>query len=195
MISAIVLAAGQSKRMGQPKMILPWGDTTVIGKVIKTLLDAGVKDISVITGGHHQEVTQAIHSLPVRIVYNSDFEKGEMISSIITGLKSLEKQTEAALIVLGDQPQIEPEVVEIIVDTFYQRGEKIIVPSYRIHRVHPWFLPRSFWNEIFDLDEGKNMRDYLNRREKDLYYINVDTSSVIQDLDTPDDYGQYLPRW
>jgi molybdenum cofactor cytidylyltransferase len=194
MISAIVLAAGQSKRMGQPKMILPWGDTTVIGNVIKTLMDARVKDISVVIGGHHQEVTQAILSLPVRIVYNPDFEKGEMISSIITGLKSLEKQTEAALIVLGDQPQIEPEVVEFIVDTYHQRGEKIIVPSYRMHRGHPWLLHRSFWNEIYNLGEGKNMRDYLYRREKEIFYLNVDTSSVIQDLDTPDDYGQFHPR-
>jgi len=194
MISAILLAAGQSKRMSRPKMILPWRDTTVIGYVLKTLMDAGLKDISVITGGHQQEVKQAILSLPVRIVYNPDFEKGEMISSIITGLKSLEEQTEAALIVLGDQPQIEPEIVENIVDTYHQRGEKIIVPSYRMHRGHPWLLHRSFWNEIFALGKGKSMRDFLSRREKEIYYLNVDTSSVIQDLDTPDDYGQFHPR-
>ena len=82
MISAIILAAGQSKRMGQPKMLLPWGELTVIEHVITTFLNAGIEDMVVITGGAREQVEGAIAQYPVRKVYNSDYAAGEMLSSL-----------------------------------------------------------------------------------------------------------------
>jgi molybdenum cofactor cytidylyltransferase len=82
MIAAIILAAGQSRRMGQPKMLLPWGKLTVIEHVITTFLNAGVEEVLVITGGARLQVERATAGYPIRRIHNNDYAQGEMLSSI-----------------------------------------------------------------------------------------------------------------
>ena len=72
-VGAVVLAAGRSRRMGRPKMILPWGETTVIGQVVNVLLAAGVDDLLVVTGGAREDVESALVDMPVRTIFNPDF--------------------------------------------------------------------------------------------------------------------------
>ena len=105
MISAIILAAGQSKRMGQPKMVLPWGKSTVIEQVVMTFLQAGIEDILVVTGGAHEVVEKTLDPYPVRKIYNPDYAAGEMLSSLQLGLSKLHREAQAVLVGLGDQPQ------------------------------------------------------------------------------------------
>ena len=137
-ISAIILAAGQSKRMGQPKMLLPWGGTTVLGKVIETIQQAGIAEILVITGGAQKEVERVVagHGLP--FLHNPDYAKEEMLASIQLGIKGQSVQSAAALICLGDQPQVEEESVQLVCGSFRQTGSGIVVPSYQKRRGHPW---------------------------------------------------------
>jgi len=193
MISAIVLAAGQSKRMGRPKMVLPWGDTTVINQVVSTLIQAKLTEIIVITGGNHEEIEGELSGQPVNCVYNADFDQGEMLSSVQLGLKSLNAESEAALIVLGDQPQIEAHVVDAILHTYKFKHEKIIIPSYMMHRGHPWLLDRALWQGVIDLSQPDSLRDFLNQNAEFIYYLVVDTVSVMHDIDTPTDYEQFKP--
>ena len=89
MITAIILAAGQSKRMGQPKMLLPWGNQTVLSHVIKLFREAGVEDILVVTGGAKEQVEKAIEHLKVRTIFNQQFADSEMLSSIHCGISAL----------------------------------------------------------------------------------------------------------
>ena len=89
MIAAIVLAAGLSKRMGRPKLSLPWRDTTVIGQVVAVLTAAGVNEILVVTGGARQEIETALSATPARLVFNPRFEASEMIDSLQVGLEGL----------------------------------------------------------------------------------------------------------
>jgi molybdenum cofactor cytidylyltransferase len=191
MISAIVLAAGKSSRMGRSKMTLSWGHTTVIGKVINTLLDAGLSDLHVISGRNSKELEEVLKGFPIEFVYNPDFGNGEMISSVQSGIKSLQRKSDAALIVLGDQPQIEVQVVQQIIMSYFSTGSKIIVPSFQMHRGHPWLLDQSLWNEILDLKPTDTLRDFLHLHQDRIEYINVNTASIIQDLDTPEDYERY----
>jgi molybdenum cofactor cytidylyltransferase len=193
MISAIVLAAGQSKRMGRPKMVLPWGHTTVITHVLSTLIQGGLTDIIVITGGNHEEIEEELSGQPVNCVYNADFVQGEMLSSVKLGLRSLSAENEAALIVLGDQPQIEAHVVEAILLRYKFKHDKIIIPSYMMHRGHPWLLDRALWQGVIDLKPPDSLRDFLNQNVESIYYLIVDTISVIHDIDTPTDYEQFKP--
>ncbi len=118
MIGAVVLAAGRSQRMGRPKMILPWGETTVIGQVAKVLLAVGVDDVLVVTGGARDEVEGALTGVPVRTVFNPGFANGEMIQTLQVGLVALDRDVDAALVVLGDQPQIEQPVVRSVVTAY-----------------------------------------------------------------------------
>jgi molybdenum cofactor cytidylyltransferase len=193
MISAIVLAAGQSKRMGRQKMLMPWGRTTVIGKVISTLVEAGVVNIHVVTGGNQDELKDALREYNIQYIQNKDFANGEMLASVKVGLISMGKESEAALNVLGDQPQIEYKVIQIIVERYIETHNKIIVPSYQMHRGHPWLVEKSYWKEILNLTPPATLRDFLISHNDVIDYVNVDSQSVLQDLDTQADYSQFKP--
>jgi molybdenum cofactor cytidylyltransferase len=188
MISAILLAAGQSKRMGQPKMLLPWGGSTVIEQVITTFLKAGVEDLIVVTGGAREQVESVISPYPVRNAYNNDYATGEMLSSIQCALRVIHAESEATLIGLGDQPQIQEGSVRLICETYRDHASPLIVPSFQMRRGHPWLVARPLWNEILALRPSESPRDFLNRHADEIRYVSVDSPSVLADLDTPEDY-------
>jgi molybdenum cofactor cytidylyltransferase len=193
MISAIVLAAGISMRMGQQKMLMPWGQTTVIGSIIQTLIEARVDEINVVTGGNETALKAELKMFSIRYIYNPDFANGEMLTSVQVGLKSLGDESEAALIVLGDQPQIELNIVREIIDRYNLTPHKIIVPSYQKHRGHPWIVAREFWKEICTLSQPQTLRNFLNTNNEKIDYLTVDSPTIIQDIDTQADYLRYKP--
>ena len=193
MISAILLAAGQSKRMGQPKMLLPWGARTVIEHVIVTFLNAGIEDILVVTGGAHERVEEVIKQYPVRRIYNKDYLEGEMLSSLQFGLSKLLEQTQAALIGLGDQPQVQEESIRLICEAYRESRSSLIVPSFQMKRGHPWLVARPLWNELREIRPPKTPRDFLTHHADEILYVNTDTPTVLADLDTPADYQNSRP--
>ena len=193
MIGAVVLAAGRSQRMGRPKMSLPWGDSTVIGQVVSVLLAAGAEDIVVVTGGDRESVDVALRDFPVEKVFNPDFANGEMLLTLQHGLNRLKCETDAALVVLGDQPQIEVGIVQIVIAAYQEEGHALVVPSHRMRRGHPWLVARPMWQTILDLQPPATMRRFLANYAADIHYLNVDTPSILLDLDTPQDYDRYKP--
>jgi molybdenum cofactor cytidylyltransferase len=194
MISAIILAAGQSKRMGQPKMLLPWGKFTVIEQVISTFLNSGIEDIVVVTGGAREQVEDTISQYPVRKIYNDDYASSEMLSSMQCALRTMLHQAQAALIGLGDQPQVLEKSVRLISEDYRDSESKLIVPSFQMRRGHPWLIARPLWTEILELKPPESPRDFLNRHANEIHYVIVDTQSVLADLDTPEDYEQSRPE-
>jgi molybdenum cofactor cytidylyltransferase len=193
MISAIILAAGQSKRMGSPKMLLRWGKQTVIERVIRTFLAAGIEDIVVVTGGAGEQVSRTIEQYPVRTIFNSQYAAEEMLVSLQCGLRVLMPQTEAALIGLGDQPQIQEETVRMLCEAYAESKSTLIVPSFRRRRGHPWLVTRTLWAELLVMSSSESPRDFLNRRAAEIQYVDVDTPSILTDLDTPGDYENSHP--
>jgi molybdenum cofactor cytidylyltransferase len=193
MISAIVLAAGQSTRMGQQKLLLPWGKTCVIAQVISKLLEAGVDHIHLVTGASQFELREALKDYQINYLFNRDFANGEMLMSVKVGLRGLGNEAKAALIVLGDQPQIEARIVQDIVERYISSQQKIIVPSYQMHRGHPWLVDKAFWQELINLDPPLTLQNFINMHNEEIDYIAVDTPSIIQDLDTKEDYNRNKP--
>lgn len=194
MIAAIILAAGQSKRMGQPKMLLPWGKSTVIEQVISTFLTSGIEDVIVVTGGARQRVEDAIRPYPVRKIHNEDYAAGEMLSSIQCGLRGMLQPAQATLIGLGDQPQVQEKNVRLICQAYQESESQLIVPSFQMRRGHPWLAARSLWDEILNLKPPESPRDFLNRHAHEIHYVNMNTESVLADLDTPQDYEKSHPE-
>jgi molybdenum cofactor cytidylyltransferase len=191
MIGAVVLAAGRSQRMGRPKMTLPWGDTTVIGQVASVLLSAKLKDVVVVTGGDREGVEGTLQHLPVRTVFNPDFENGEMLLSLQCGLTALEDEVSAALVVLGDQPQIELVVVQAVISAFVDGKHALVMPSYQMRRGHPWLVARPLWGSLFAFQPPATMRLFVRQFAGEIHYVNVDSPSILQDLDTPEDYHRF----
>lgn len=193
MISAIILAAGKSTRMGQPKMLLPWGTHTVLGQVILTFQQAGIEDIVVVTGGAHEAVDPIVKQHGARSVFNAEFTGGEMLSSLQCGVRAQMDQAQATLVGLGDQPQVQAVTVRSICDAFRQQASRLVVPSFRMRRGHPWLVERSLWNEILEMSSVQSPRDFLNQHADEIQYIAVETSSILADLDTPEDYHNARP--
>ncbi|MCQ3936590.1 MAG: hypothetical protein DPW18_06040 [Chloroflexi bacterium] len=200
-VSAIVLAAGRSVRMGQPKMLMPWGETTVLGRVIQTIRAAGIEDIVLVT---NSEIAGRITNDDLHIVLNDD---GEMLTSLQCGLRALlgspssilpgqdgKGQAEAALICLGDQPQVREGSVRLVCEAFQETKSNLVVPSYHMRRGHPWLAARALWDEILSMREPATMRDFLNRHNAEILYVESGTPAILQDLDTPDDYLKHKPR-
>jgi molybdenum cofactor cytidylyltransferase len=187
-ISAIILAAGQSRRMGRSKMPLPWGGRTVLGQVIHVLRSAGITDVRVVTGGDRQVVEQIAADEGARCIFNSDYALGEMLSSLQAGLRAMPEAAEAALVALGDQPHMQPETVRLLAAEYARNAAPLIVPSYRLRRGHPWLVRRALWSEIMEMRAPASPRDFLNAHAKEIGYLVVETPTILQDLDTPEDY-------
>jgi molybdenum cofactor cytidylyltransferase len=194
-IVAVVLAGGRSQRMGQPKMDLPWGKTTVLGRVVKILTDAGLQEILVVLGEAGLKSPEVLQGTPARVVLNPP-GADEMLVSVQTGLRTLAQREfppEAALITLGDQPQIELDVITRLLQAFEPHRDAILVPSYRQRRGHPWLLGRSFWAEVLSLGIQHTLRDFLNEHASQIYYVNVESDSILKDLDCFETYLHEKP--
>lgn len=192
MISAVVLAAGLSTRMGCPKMVLPWGSSTIIGQVVSTLLQAGLKEIIVVTGAARAEVEAVVEQLQreeVRTVFNPRFTENDMLVSLQVGLAVLGDDVDAMLVVLGDQPQIEVDVVHKLIDVYQADNVRLIVPSFDMRRGHPWVVDRSLWPDLQSIPQGSTMRDFLHAYRQVITYVTVASSSILRDLDTPEEYA------
>jgi molybdenum cofactor cytidylyltransferase len=190
MISAIILAAGESKRMGQPKMLLPWGNGTVLTHVISVFQSAGLEDILVITGGAKKQVERLVSNHDVRIVYNKEYASAEMLSSIQCGVRAATPQTQALLIGLGDQPQVRERSVRLACETFRLTGSNIVVPSYEMRRGHPWLVARPLWDALLVMKSPQSPRDFLNAHQNEIQYVVMDDPNILADLDTPEDYAR-----
>jgi molybdenum cofactor cytidylyltransferase len=196
MISALILAAGESKRMGRPKMLLPWGNTTVLGHVISTYQSAGVEDILVVTGGAHKQIEEIVNLHHVRSVFNEQYAGGEMLSSLQRGLQALlpnRDKVQAALIGLGDQPQVQVRTVQVICEAYRSLPFRLIVPSFQKRRGHPWLVENSLWHELLEMKPPQSPRDFLSGHAGEIHYVEVDTASILADLDTPEDYRNARP--
>lgn len=198
MIATIVLAAGQSKRMGCSKLTLPWGKTTVLGQVIATLAAAGINDILVVTGGAYDQVNSLLVSLgkilPIRSIYCNDYAKSGMLSSLQIGLSALKPDTCATLVALGDQPQILEKTVRQIITAYHETGESLIIPSFHMRLGHPWLVARRHWPALLALNPTQTPRDFIAAHATDILYLPVETDTILQDIDTPEEYEQKRPR-
>jgi molybdenum cofactor cytidylyltransferase len=189
-ITAVILAAGLSRRMGQPKMLLPWGQTTVLGQVLSTLQQAGLEELIVVTGGARELVEAEVARLqaagaPARAVFNPQHESGEMMSSLRAGLAAIGPGAEYALIALGDQPQLSLESARRVLSAANRPGARLILPSFEMRRGHPWLVRRDLWPALVGAETG---RAFLKAHEAEICYVEGD-ETVLKDLDTPADYS------
>lgn len=190
-VGAIVLAAGMSSRMGQSKMLLPWTEKrTIIEHIVEQLLSSRVDHITVVTGHMAKEIKEVLAPYGVNVVYNRAYKSGEMLSSLKAGLRAMPDNIAASMLVLGDQPRIQPRVIYQVMAA-YSRGEgEIVAPSFEMKRGHPILISRRYWAELLALPRTASPRDVINLHQERIAYIDVNTDSVLRDVDTPDDYEQ-----
>jgi len=151
-ISGLILGAGKSSRMGQPKLNLPWRNTTVLGAVLSNLYKGGINRTFVVVNPNRRPlIPENIPSMDITWVENPDAEVEDMLVSIQTGINALPDEIKYVFICLGDQPTIQPSVVQQLREVVSHSADNLIFPSYNMRRGHPWVVGRVFWKEILNL--------------------------------------------
>ena len=193
-VAAIVLAAGLSSRMGRAKVLLPWGNGTVLEAILQRLFMTRLTQVVVVTGHYADRVEAVASKFDVRTVHNPDYAAGEMLSSLQVGIRALDDRIAACLVVLGDQPQIQGHVIARVLSAYAEGRGTIIAPSYQMRRGHPILIDREHWAALLELPSGSSPRDLINARTDEIAYVNVNTDSILADIDTPEDYEQARRR-
>lgn len=193
MIWAIVLAAGESLRMGSQKLLLPFGETTVIETIVRTALDSSVDETLVVLGADREKVRDILKSYPVTFAVNKYYRRG-MLSSIQVGFESLPDGAEAAVIMLGDQPAIPPEVIDDLVGAYRENCKGILIPVHGGRRGHPVLIEAAYKSEIPGLDPEVGLRQLMQAHPGDILEVEVSSPGVLSDMDRPDDYREELGR-
>jgi molybdenum cofactor cytidylyltransferase len=187
MIGAVILAAGQARRMGRNKMLLPFGTSSVIETIVTEVVAcSAVGEVVVVTGHEPDRITALLAPYPVRCVFNPAYARAEMLVSLQVGVRALAAEVQAALIVPGDHPRLRRDIIQRVIDE-YQPGA-LVIPSYQMKRGHPILIDRRWWGELLALPETASLRDFIRAHEDHIRYVVVDTDSVLQDMDTPEEY-------
>jgi molybdenum cofactor cytidylyltransferase len=186
-IWAIILAAGESKRMKVPKMLLPFNGKTMIEKVIDNVARSEVFRILVVLGSYRDEILETISDLRVSHCYNENYRYG-MLSSVQCGFKNLPMHYDAVLVFPGDQPMIEPEVINQIIKAYRETGKGIVIPVYRKKRGHPLLIDFKYRDIIDKLSNDEGLRSLANIYQKDVFEVKTKSPGILKDFDTKEDY-------
>ncbi len=191
MIGAIILAAGESRRMRGIKMSLPFGNKTMIEILIDTVEASKVDSITVVLGAYSERIRALISKYPVEISVNPDFRRG-MLSSVQVGIQSLSPKAEAVLVFLGDQPSIAVDTINQIIFAYRNAGKGILVPVYNERRGHPVLIDLKYRNDILCLGSKIGLRELLYTHPQDIHELETQDPGVLQDIDDNDDYKREL---
>jgi molybdenum cofactor cytidylyltransferase len=183
-VSAIVLAAGQSKRMGKLKQLMPLGKSTILEQTLANLLGAKVTDVVVVLGYRAEEVMKRMSGRPVKIVVNPVYRQG-MGTSIAAGLKFVDSQAPAVMLALGDQPYVDSPTINRLLDEFARSDKGIAIPTYKGQRGHPLIFARKYQAQLARLKGDIGGREIIRENPGDVLEVPVDCEGVIIDIDTP----------
>ena len=191
MISAIILAAGTSSRMGRTKQLLKAGNSTMIRTVTENVLASSVDEVLVVTGYHHNEVSAAINDLPVQIIFNPHYEAGQG-TSLALGVRSIDVKTSAFLVFMADQPLISASLINILIKEFQKRNCQVFRPVCDGLPGHPVIFSYSLCEELTNLAGDEGARQVLKRLEGKVEYFPVQDKAVVFDIDTPECYKEFV---
>jgi len=191
-VSALLLAAGESQRMGRLKQLLPLGGSTLIEVVLENLLRSRLQEVIVVLGFGAEEIRPRVEAKGVRVAVNPRYKEG-MASSLRVGLDALDPRAEGILVALADQPFIPPEVIDRLIEAFQGTSKGIVVPTFQGRRGHPVIFHRRYMEELRSLSGDQGGRELLHRNPEDLLGVEVDCPGVITDIDTLEDYWQFCP--
>lgn len=187
MISVIILAAGKSERTGKLKQLMPWGQSTILEQTIGNFISSRVNEVIVVIGYRAEEVGRLIATKPIKLVVNRDYEQG-MSTSIIAGLKAVDSRVQAVMPALGDQPLIDSQTINQLIDGFKNHDKGIVIPTYQGRRGHPVIFDLKYKERLLQLKGDIGGRQIIGDHPQDLLEVAVNCEGVCIDIDTIDSY-------
>jgi molybdenum cofactor cytidylyltransferase len=191
LVSVILLAAGKSERMGQNKLLLPFGGRTVIQRTLDSLLSSRAGEVIVVLGNKAQEINASIGSRRALSVLNPNFAKG-MSTSLITGLGMVSVQATYVIVALGDQPLITSRVYNQLIEAALNSGKGIIIPVCKGERGNPIVISTRFRAELLAQTGDIGGRELLKSHPADVLEVVVDCEGIVININTKEEYEKRL---
>lgn len=186
-VAAVILAAGEAKRLEGRKLLLPFGDATIIETVVGNVADCDIDETIVVLGHRAAEIAPLLEKFPVRTVLNERYREG-MSASIINGIKAVSPETEAVMLVPADLPALRISAYLLVLDA-YKKGKKgIVLPVHKDRRGHPVLFSMKYREELLALHGDSGAREIVARHAEDVLEVQVDSAGIYADVDTEADY-------
>ncbi len=186
-VAAAILAAGTSSRLGAPKQLLNLDGQPVLSHTLNAIRQSHVDLILVALGHEQARIERRVDLGGATIVTNPDYAKGQS-TSVVALVQALPEDVDAVLFVLGDQPLVEPAVIDALIDAYRSDGAPIVQPRYAEGRGNPILIAREFFAEMLELTGDVGARPLLERHREQVTLVDVSTFTRPGDIDTMDDF-------
>ena len=193
-IAILILAAGASSRMGTPKQLLPWKDTTLLGQVIRTAKSSGVKDVYVVLGANRDKIRPITSRQNITVIQNKVWQEG-LGSSIASGIEYFVRQNKAyvaVLVLLCDQPLISSEYLNLLIQTFIKTKKGIVATNYGTKAGVPAIFGKKYFNALMELNGDMGAKKLIEKNGEDA--IVLESGENLTDLDTKIAYENLLNK-
>ena len=192
--AGIILAAGESSRMGRDKALLPYRNSTFLNYILSVFLPR-LDPLIVVLGYHAELIRESIDSAAfpevdrgrVLIVVNPNYRRG-MLSSLQTAIAALPESAEAAIFTLVDHPDVEAETLDRLLAVYRETGAPLIIPQSGGRRGHPVITARSVLDEIARLPAEASPKDVIRAHRDETVFVKVEDPGILRDVDTPAEY-------
>jgi molybdenum cofactor cytidylyltransferase len=186
-IAPVILAAGDSSRMGYPKALLPLGGQTFLTAILRTIEESGLSRPTIVAGRDAERIRPPAEASRAFLLVNPHPERGQ-ISSLQLALGSLGPQIQGCLAWPVDQPCVPPSLVRALLSLCLEKGAPLGMPVCGARRGHPVFFGRSLFPELLQVGPGSGAREIVMRHLDRAAMLSTDNSSVVEDIDTPEEY-------
>lgn len=188
-VAGIILAAGGSSRMGQPKQLLLWKGEPLVRNVANSALEAGLTPVVLVTGDHGSQVQSAVQDLPVTLIQNPDWEAGQS-TSVQAGLRALSPEAGAAIFLLADQPRVTITLLRTLVERHAETLAPIVAPRVADQRTNPVLFDRLTFYDLMSIRGDRGGRDLFSKYS--VNWLEWQDANLLLDIDTPEDYRRLL---
>lgn len=191
-LPGIILAAGLSSRMGRTKALLPLGESTFLTHLIETF-HAVCEPIIVVVGEDAESIVAGLPLHPqVTVVVNENHQLG-MLSSLQEGLKALPDASGGAIFTLVDHPRLQTATLAAVANTLEQAAAPVVIPRYHAERGHPVAISAVVMQQLLEAPSNASPKDVIRSHRAETVFVDVDDPSVVEDIDTPDDFDAMAP--
>ena len=187
MEAALILAAGSSSRLGQPKQLLKVNDVPLLSKTLQAARDAGFARIVVVLGSNYQEHKSVIENLPVEIVFHTDWAKG-MGSSLKAGLKKIlenHPKTEAVVVTVCDQPHLSGSHLKALLNKYHVSHARVVASKYNNTLGVPALFDQSLFEDLLQVADGQGAKVVIQKQTNQVEFVDWPEGNI--DIDTPAD--------
>ena len=193
-VSGVVLAAGESRRMGQLKALLPFGDRTVIEQVLHPLLQSDLTSVTVVLGHRAEEIAAVLKALPVHLVTNPNYRDG-MTTSVQAALRHITPIPDAYMLALVDQPQLGITPVQRVLSAFNRTDKGLVIPTWNGKRGHPIVLAARYRQDVLALGPDQGLNLVTRGHPDDTLELPMSDDDILRDMDYQQEYEAELQRW